>query len=478
MYLYLKKTNPELNIVWQVQDGKQHGLENISIPLETDLVLSIDGGTNDFGKHKELHDKGIDVIVLDHHNAEYESKHAIIVNNQIGNYPNKNLSGAGIAYKFCKALDDEMWNDYADDYLDLVAVGNIADMMDMRELETRYLVEQGLKNVKNKFLKALVKKQEFSMKGEVTPITVGFYISPLINATTRIGTKKENENMFKAFVESNETVMYKPRGKKEEVEVSLIEDMARVCSNVRARQNRSRDKAVKVLEDKVNSNDKVILINSEDVLDDGLAGLVANQFTGKYMKPTMIVKPLVENENKLSGSMRGYDKGAIKNFKSIIEETKLFDFVLGHNNASGVQFEKKYFSKIIEVLNERLKNTPCENVFRVDFVLEEADIDKYLIEEIYNMRHLWGRGIEEPLIAIKGIRFNKDDIFLMGKNENTIKLYSNEMIYMLFRTNKEVYEKITKKDHVMLDVVGKANVNEFSGKISHQVVIEDFNIND
>lgn len=476
IYLYLKRLEPTLNILWGVHDGKKHGLKDLEIPKGVNLVISPDGGSNDYGVHKELKTKGIDIIVLDHHEAEYESKHAIIVNNQIDDYPNKNLSGAGIVYKFCKALDDETWNDYADDYLDLVATGNIADMMDLRELETRYYVEEGLKNIKNKFLKALIQKQEYSIKGEVTPISIAFYISPLINATTRIGTKEENENMFKAFIETDETVMYKPRGKKEEVEVSLISDMASVCSNIKAKQNRSRDKSVNQLEKDIELDSKIILINSEDKLDDGLAGLVANQFSNKYMRPTIIVKEVKDKKGKLGGSARGYDKGEIKDFKSLLSDIKLIDYATGHRNAFGTQFNQCDFDKLKQILNEKLKNVSCENVFQVDFLLEENDIDKFLVEKIHNMRYLWGRGIDEPLISIKNVSFAKDDIFLMGAKENTIKMHSNEMVYMLFKTNKEIHELLTENENVTLDIVGKASINEYNGNKTAQIIIEDFNI--
>ena len=100
-------------------------------------------------------DKGIDIIVLDHHEREEDNPYALIVNNQCSkDYPNKQLCGGGIVYRWLQALDDYYWNEFADDYLDLVAFSNISDVMDLREYETRYLVDCGLLNIKNKFLKA------------------------------------------------------------------------------------------------------------------------------------------------------------------------------------------------------------------------------------------------------------------------------------------------------------------------------------
>ena len=87
--------------------------------------------SNDYEKHKELKEKGIDIIVLDHHEAPKISEDAIIVNNQLCEYPNKSLCGVGIVYKFLQALDEELWQSKADNYLDLVAIGEIGDSMDI-----------------------------------------------------------------------------------------------------------------------------------------------------------------------------------------------------------------------------------------------------------------------------------------------------------------------------------------------------------
>lgn len=79
--------------------------------------------SNDFIQHEELSQKGIDVLVLDHHEAEKYSEYACVINNQMCNYPNKSLSGAGVVYKFCTYLDKLLETNYAEDFLDLATVG-------------------------------------------------------------------------------------------------------------------------------------------------------------------------------------------------------------------------------------------------------------------------------------------------------------------------------------------------------------------
>ena len=85
--------------------GKQHGINMEIIPEGTTLIIAPDSSSNEYEIHKELVDKGIDVLVIDHHQAEYESQYACVVNNQLCDYSTKSLSGVGMVYKVCQYLD-------------------------------------------------------------------------------------------------------------------------------------------------------------------------------------------------------------------------------------------------------------------------------------------------------------------------------------------------------------------------------------
>ena len=88
-----------------------------------DLILIPDAGSNDYEAHATLKSKGIDTIILDHHLAEKVSSDAIVINNQLSDYPNKELSGVGVVWQFCRYIDEKMKTNFADYYLDLVALG-------------------------------------------------------------------------------------------------------------------------------------------------------------------------------------------------------------------------------------------------------------------------------------------------------------------------------------------------------------------
>lgn len=158
---YLYNLYPDFvknRISYRLHTGKQHGLLLETIPDDAALVIAPDSSSNDYGVHQLLKERGTDVLVIDHHEAEHYSQYACVINNQMCNYPNKTLSGVGMVYKFCSYIDKITGNDYADNYLDLTAVGIIADVMLLKEFETRRIITKGLNNVKNLFLKAFIQK--------------------------------------------------------------------------------------------------------------------------------------------------------------------------------------------------------------------------------------------------------------------------------------------------------------------------------
>lgn len=90
--------------------------------------------SNDTEECTLLKSSGIATIVLDHHLCDIDNPNAIVINNQLSDYPNKDLSGVGVVYQFCRYIDSLLKTNYADNYLDLVALGNCADMMSMTSI--------------------------------------------------------------------------------------------------------------------------------------------------------------------------------------------------------------------------------------------------------------------------------------------------------------------------------------------------------
>lgn len=270
LYQYLKRLAPELRIDYYLHNGKQHGLEDHWEHLFCegyDLIIIPDAGSNDSPYIRKLDCK---TLVIDHHILEDSDidDNLILINNQTSkNYKNKDLSGAGMVYQFCRALDWAYGKNWANDYIDLAALGICGDMMSGLEIENQFIWKYGFSHINNLFFKILLEKQDYSMGGKVTPITVAFYIVPLINAMIRVGTMGEKERLFLAFVDGDRMVPCNKRGAKGTMERVAIES-ARECTNARTRQNKMRDEAVARLECKIFKHDllenKVLFIRLDN----------------------------------------------------------------------------------------------------------------------------------------------------------------------------------------------------------------------
>src|SRR5690606_13414927 len=205
------------------------------LSLHGALPISIDGGSNDFKEHKAIKDSGADVLVLDHHACDGYSDHALVVNPYLDSYPNKELSGVGVVYKFAQEMDKRFGTDYADDYLDLTAVGMIGDSMQTNSMETRWLIQKGLKNIKNEFLQELFKE---NLKGDKpTMNNISFNVLPKANALLRVGETSDLDGMFLAFI-GHQEITINERLKSENKEETHQRKMTRICNNMYQKQRR------------------------------------------------------------------------------------------------------------------------------------------------------------------------------------------------------------------------------------------------
>ncbi|WP_366560077.1 DHH family phosphoesterase [Bacillus pumilus] len=460
---YIKKMFPKSKITYRMHEGKEHGIILDTVPNNTDLVIIPDAGSNQYEIHKELKERGCDVLVIDHHECEDESQYAIVVNNQLSpNYLNKSLTGAGMAYKVCQALDDKLGKNYAGEMLDLVAIGNIADSADTRCLETRYYISKGLEVIKNPFLKKLFKKQEFSTNGVKTIQNTQFYINPLINAAIRVGSKKEKDQLIKAFLGSREKVLYKKRGSAVEELISIQDDTVRVLTNLKNKQKRLVDKATDEIVQKIYQENllenKILSVNIEGILEKNLTGLVANKLADMFKRPVLLARN-AENNEFLTGSIRGYDTGEVKNFKELLISTGLFEFVEGHANAAGFCIKKNSFNKMNSALNVLLKDVEHKTVLDVDFEIPFKLLKENFILEIGNLRELWGYKLEEPLVAITDIHVSRSEIELIKKRTSTLKISSTQAEFKKQFYKNEFPQLLDESESYVLNCIGKCKLS-------------------
>ena len=496
IYQYLKRVNSTLNIDYILHEGKGHGLSDLidTIIDEEDsnerklkYVILPDSSSNDFDYHERLAALQIKCLILDHHIVEDDtqfSSSTVIINNQLSqNYKNKDLCGAGVTWQFCRYCDMQMGTNYADEFVDLAALGIISDMMSVLSTENRYIIYTGLQNLNNYYFQALCEKQSFSMGGKLNPTTIAFYITPLINALIRVGTMDEKRRCFEAFLDGHQMVPSQKRGAKGTYEEVAIES-ARECTNARAKQNRTLDKAVEQLEIKIFKYDllenKILFVRlDEEDFPAELNGLTAMKLAAKYKKPTIVAR--LNDEGYDRGSSRGLNESALKSFKDFMNESGFFEYTAGHDNACGISILDKNLHDFHEYANKVLADIDFgENWYEVNFERFAADTD--LIALIYDLaahEDLFGQHNNEPLIHVTDINLTKNEISVIGKNADTIRIEKFGVTYLAFHA-KDMIEKLANEPSstIKLEVVGRANLNHYAGRTTPQIFIEDYQIDD
>ena len=484
LYQYLKRLNPEKEIEYFIHSAKQHGLEDtyqVFQDKEYSIVFLPDSSSNDGVFAKEIN---APICVIDHHEIDNEpSDNMIVINNQSSaKYKNKYLSGAGMVWQFCRAMDYYFGHEWAYDYTDLAAVGICGDAMSGLEIENQYIWSYGFSHINNFFLKTLIDKQNFSMKGIVNPTTVAFYISPLLNAVTRVGTTEEKLHMAEAFINGEKLIPSNKKGHKGEL-VALAAEATRECVNAKSRQARILDNIEEKIDIKINKKDllinKVLFVELDDDDDfpSTLNGLLATRLTNKYSRPAIVAR--ANDDGYIRGSARAIKTENMDSFKQYLEESEMFEYVLGHPLAFGCSISSYNLDKFFSYSNDSLKDVELgEKCYSVNFIRDAMDNDiDNLIRDVGEYGYIWSNQNDEPILYIDNIILSTNEIQIIGTNRDTVKFTKNGITYIKFKANELIDELSGMKD-IIMKIVGRCNINEWNGIKNPQIIIDDYEIID
>lgn len=491
LYNYLENLTAQEDlppIKWDIvtHSGKGHGFsKDIEINPQTKLIITPDGGSNDFEEHKKWKNLGVDILVIDHHVVEKESEDAIVINNQTSeNYKNKAFSGVGVVYRFLQALDDEFFTFEADNYLDLVALGNIADVMSTSGYETRFFIQQGIlqDNLKNPFLKILVKKAGVEMGTDldryIYPIDVSFKIAPLVNALLRLGTPEEKEQLFTCFI-SPEDELSTRKG--------ICKETINKMQSYKESQDEEKQKLLEDINEKITEEDldcPVLLFDASGLVSNTeIIGLSAMNLASIYKRP-VILGTLNTAFGTISGSARVNNGFPDANFKDTCTNSNLFDFAQGHQQAFGHSYKLANKEKIREYFKSVYGNEVMQTQHIVDFIIPNiSDISPSDFFLIQTYKNIWGKDVEEPSFVIEQIPFYPMNLDTLGKKGDTIKYVHSKIEFMFFRCSEnELIRKIANgqeydpKKQYAINVVGKLGISTFAGRTKNQMIVDDYEI--
>lgn len=491
-YLYdISPSFVENHLHWYIHKNKQHGLSDcIDEAMKYTFVIIPDAGSNDYAYHAQLKANGTDTLILDHHHAERISDDALIINNQLSDYPNKELSGVGITWQFCRAIDEIKNTSYAMNYLDLVATGLMGDMMSMLSIETKTLMFEGFKeeNVHNPFIFGMIEKNNFALNKAdykpsnlnhlcVSPMGAAFFIVPFINAMVRSGTMEEKKLIFNSMLKFKafDMIPSNKRGHKIGEEERLVDQAIRTCTNVKNRQTRVQDAGMAALESLIKDNNlldhKVILFLLEGgKVDKNVAGLVANKIMAHYQRPVAVLTRGTDERGRTvyQGSARGYGKEM--DFKQICSDAGAV-YAEGHPGAFGLCLAEDSIGSFIKSTDLALRDLSSEPAFFVDYIWNAEHIDTEKIIEIASMNDYWGKDLDRSYVYIKNIKVTPDNFKVM--KANTLKYSLPFVDAIQFSGSDEQIEKFSCGIHY-INAVCKCSLNEWNFEINPQLIIEEF----
>ena len=472
---------------YYLHDGKTHGLTqgamNFISDIGADVVWIPDAGSNDLPQIEELHKQERKVIITDHHILETpESPYAITINSQINNYPNKELTGAGVTWQVCRYLDSINNTNYAESLVDLAATGQIADMAQLSSTETRRIITKGLvpDNITNPYLYLMWQKNIFKLTEKPTDWGWTFYVCPMINAITRSGTIDEKFLIFESMLlfKANQQIPSNKRGHKPGEMESRVGQAIRTSTNVKNRQTKSETAGLAKVEYLIEKNDmlkhKVLLfIVPPKEVEPSIRGLVANKVMAKYQRCCAI---LADDGENCTGSIRGCNLTGINDFKGICEATGVINWTRGHESAAGLSLPTANIEQFLASTDKLLADTPNEPVYKVDYIWEPGNINEQAVLDIADFNPYIGQGFPEPLVAIKELHITKDNLRMMASN--TVKITTNSGIPIIcFSMPNEEYEQLySENGEVVINAICTCNKNEYLGNISGQLLMKNYEI--
>lgn len=434
-----KKENLPSEIIPIISPKKEHGFCKVfEAGIEVDVIVVPDAGSNDVEYIKNLLHLGKKILIIDHHDVEKEAQEFFeqdiskpcILTNCMYKSPkaNKELTGVGVVYKLLTGTNDLFNTEYKVSK-SLFAIGEIGDNADVSNLEIRKIMCDGLFNIDNKFLKAFFKSK---LTNPVAPIELSYSIIPKINAVARIGESADRLEIIKALSESYKGTIEVEKRKKSKtdgkfhhvnVKMNYYNYLKETFDKIKTKQDRFVKKEIENIDYLADENFVLGIISSDDDNIGSVTGLIANKIMSKTQKPVILVQKIDE---KYFGSLRA--PGNLQ-FKTILNGSKLFNFVAGHEQAAGVSFNEDKLDDIINHFSKYDFGLDSQTVIVDKIYKDDTNGLKADAENILDKEFVFGGKIPNPVLGFSKIYVDRNKIYSRGK---TASFYFDGVKMMMF----------------------------------------------
>ena len=180
------------------------------------------------------------------------------------------------------------------------------------------------------------------------------------------------------------------------------------------------------------------------------------------------------------GSARAPSNTELTSFKEFLSETGLFEYTLGHDQAFGVSVSDKNLSKLHEIANKELSQIDFgENIYDVNFIRRANDKDiEAIILDVAPYEQVFGQQNPEAMIAITNLVISPNEIKVIGKNKDTLRIEKNGITYIKFRAKDLIEELKGFSNEMDITLVGRPNINTWLGQELPQIFIVDTEVQD
>ena len=410
--------NPSYFVPRRMEEGyglSEAALERALSSGKTDLLIALDCGTNAEEAVNYIHSRGIDLIVVDHHQAkDATAQNHILINPHVFDFegaPWRQLCTVGLVFKLAHGLIKEMrnrsdkrsWEINLKDYLDLVALGTVADLVPLVD-ENRILARNGIKRLKSTRrtgIQALIQASGIALGDDITPVDISFKLGPRINASGRVADASLPLEMmlgddfttcYRAACELNDI-----NKERQDIERGVLED------------------AMKQVEENGYDSDPCVVV-FDPRWHPGVVGIIAGKLSREFHRPVIVFGEEDSGFIKGSGrSVHGIDLVAC-----LAECADMLGSWGGHPMAVGVsvksggvdEFRRRINAAIIKKYGKDIDFSPKVNI---SLTLDLSDVGIELLNEL-EILHPFGEGNREPIFALKSVKLHKAPEVFGGVN--------------------------------------------------------------
>ncbi len=417
--------------------------------IDAKVIITVDNGISAVEAGKVCEERGIDLIITDHHTvpSSLPKAYAIIDPKQVDcDFPNSDICGATVAWYLIASLKEALRLEYnLAKFLDILSIAIVADMMPLRDIN-RAIVKSGLKYINNskrnffKAIKTLFNKDSFNSED------ISYLLAPLINSAGRI------EDGFLAY----EMI----RAKDFATAVSKVEYIISLNNKRKEIENQILNEAVKKVDEKQN----IIIVWGEN-WHEGVIGIVAARLCRKYKKPAIVFSIC---DKIAKGSARSV--GEVDILEHIAKNSNYLLGFGGHKGAAGMSLKEENLNSFKIAMQNSLNSEDSKNFEEKKDILGKIDIDSIDFELLNILESFEPYGQENPKpkfivenAYVKGHRFLGQD-----QNHQKIIVAKNNVVESIDFN----YEKVVQYgDHISF--ICSINKNNFRGKISPQLVIDE-----